>query len=314
VTHSIVVPLYNKADYIAETIASLAGQALAPQELIVVDDASTDESLTRLRASLTEYSAAFANTRVEIIALQENRGPGHARNLGLAAARGDLISFLDADDSYRPDAISRIGEGMRTHRLDIAAIGFGSDPPGECFPQRARLDGELMDLESDLWLLATPLHTVSGADFFMGRASNVVVRRSWLASERYDTGARLNEGIDFWYRVLKHILVQSHVAGKNARIGLFAAPLIRFRLLPDSLSHRPCWDWRMLALPPSVARFLDSEEAHDQRLVHTLATRWVEHAMSALGDGAQRAAFLHQHGALLARIGVEPSLIESAIC
>ncbi len=304
-THSIVVPLFNKADYIGQTIASLAAQDVSPYELIVVDDASTDDSLARLRASLTEHARALASTRIEILELEQNCGPGHARNVGLAAATGDLISFLDADDGYRPDALRRIGDGMRSHALDIAAIGFESDPQGEYFPQRECLDGELIDLDEDLWLLATPLHTVSGPDFFLGRASNVVVRRRWLATERYDTDARLNEGVDFWYRVLKHIIADGNaIANRTARVGVFATPLIRFRLLPGSLSHQPCRDWRTLAPPPSVMRFLDSSNGNDRRLVRTLAARWLEHAMVVLGDDAQRAAFVRHHGTLLARIGI----------
>jgi hypothetical protein len=197
---------------------------------------------------------------------------------------------------------------MAEHALDIAAIGFESEPPGERFPQRAQIEGGIVELAPDLWRLLEPLHTVSGEHFFMGRASNVVVRRAWLNGLRYDTAARLNEGIDFWYRVLKHLL--AHTA--QARVGVFAASLIRFRLLPDSLSHRICDDWRSLPPPPSVLRYLGSEDPHDRRLVRTLAERWLEHAMAALTSAAQRAAFVQAHRPLLLRTGLDAASLDAS--
>jgi hypothetical protein len=132
----------------------------------------------------------------------------------------------------------------------------------------------------------------------MGRASNVAVRRHWLDGLRYHTEARLNEGIDFWYRVLRTIVA------RGGRVGLIAAPLIRFRIVADSLSHRPPVDWRALRPPPSVLRYVDSDDVDDRRLATMLAARWREHALSTLADPAHRNAFLDHHRELLVRMGV----------
>ena len=62
--------------------------------------------------------------------------------------------------------------------------------------------------------------------------------------------------------------------------------------------------WRALPPPPSVLRYLDSDDVDDRRLATMLAARWREHAMAALADDAQRHAFLAHHAALFARVGV----------
>lgn len=298
--HTVVIPLYNKAAYIGDAIASLAVQEVLPCELIIVDDASTDDSLSQARAALSRHAEAFAKTRIKVIALDRNGGPGAARNAGLDRATGETISCLDADDSYRPDALRRVAEAMRDHDLQLLVIGFDSEPSGERFPDLDALGSELVPLAQDLFLLPAPMHTAGCPAFFMGRASNVVVRRACLAAHRYHATSRLNEGIDFWYRVVKDIAAQC------GRVGLIETPLIRFRILDDSLSHRPFTDWRAFEVPPTILRCLDSTDADDQRLVTMLGQRWCEHAMYSLSDAAQQRAFLDHHRALLQRIGVEP--------
>ena len=89
-TISVVIPSYNRADLIGETLANVLGQSRPPDEVIVVDDGSTDDS--------TRVVEGFGD-RVTLIR-QANAGPGAARNRGLAAARGELIQFMDSDDLW----------------------------------------------------------------------------------------------------------------------------------------------------------------------------------------------------------------------
>ena len=99
---SVVVPVYNADRYLQNCFKSLTEQTLWIQggdqmELIFVDDASADNSLN----SLTE----FRNTspeRITVISLKQNRGPGGARNAGMAVAQGEYIAFMDCDDLIKP--------------------------------------------------------------------------------------------------------------------------------------------------------------------------------------------------------------------
>jgi glycosyltransferase involved in cell wall biosynthesis len=294
-TLSIVVPLFDKQAFVAETIASLAAQEVPPDELIVVDDASTDASADAAEQALARHADALGATRVALVRLPRNAGPGAARNAGIELAESELIFCLDADDRLRPDALRLMRAGMEAHALAMAVVGYTSDPPGETFPDRGALDCEAGPLADEMLVLADPLRAAAHPEFVMGRASNVVVRRRWLGAHRYCTDARLNEGVDLWYRVLKDV-----VAG-GGRVGLFAAPLIRFRISGDSLSHRPLDDWRALEVPPTVRRYRDSADPHDRRMTAMLVERWTAHALAALPE-AQRALFLARHRELLAQM------------
>lgn len=99
---SVIIPTYNRAAYIAEAIASVTAQTWAQLELILVDDGSTDETAAILAALAAEPQRAPLR-----IIRQDNAGPGAARNAGVAVAGGDLLAFLDSDDLWLPDKLSR---------------------------------------------------------------------------------------------------------------------------------------------------------------------------------------------------------------
>lgn len=95
---SIVIPCYNAAPWLAETLDSVRAQTWTRLETILVNDGSTDDSLAIVQA------CALPGLR---IVSQSNRGLSAARNAGLREARGDYVQFLDADDLLAPDKIER---------------------------------------------------------------------------------------------------------------------------------------------------------------------------------------------------------------
>jgi len=95
---SVVIPAYNSAEFIEETLASVIGQKFREYEIIVVNDGSPD----------TEQFEKAIQSRLEdiIYIYQPNAGAGVARNTAICEARGEIIDFLDADDIWRPDFLS----------------------------------------------------------------------------------------------------------------------------------------------------------------------------------------------------------------
>jgi glycosyltransferase involved in cell wall biosynthesis len=100
---SCIVPVFNGAPHLAEAISSIRAQTYAPLEIIVVDDGSTDAT--------REVAQSFGDGARYV--WQTNAGPAAARNTGIAASTGDLIAFLDADDLWHPDKLSRQVERLR---------------------------------------------------------------------------------------------------------------------------------------------------------------------------------------------------------
>jgi GT2 family glycosyltransferase len=95
---SIVIPAHNSARWLAATLKSALAQTWPHQEIIVVDDGSTDDTAAVARS--------FAARGVQVLT-QPNQGAAAARNTGLARARGDYVQFLDADDLLAPDKLER---------------------------------------------------------------------------------------------------------------------------------------------------------------------------------------------------------------
>ena len=89
----VIIPTYNSARFLPEAVESALYQTFSPEEVIVVDDGSTDN---------TEDVLEPFRGRIHYIR-QENQGPAVARNRGISEAKGDLIAFLDADDVWVPD-------------------------------------------------------------------------------------------------------------------------------------------------------------------------------------------------------------------
>ena len=101
---SVVLPVFNRAPYVGEAIESVLGQTRPPDELIVVDDGSTDDT-----AAVVER---WARPSLRIVR-QENRGIGGARNSGLREVTGDLVAFIDSDDLWERDKLERQAAAMR---------------------------------------------------------------------------------------------------------------------------------------------------------------------------------------------------------
>lgn len=98
---SIVIPLYNKGDYIAETIASAQSQCIGNLEIIAVDNGSTDNG-PKIVSQIGDYDARVRSVQ------SPKRGPGHARNYGVSLATGTWILFLDADDLIESDHLAKL--------------------------------------------------------------------------------------------------------------------------------------------------------------------------------------------------------------
>lgn len=109
------MPIYNVATFLPACLDSLAAQTLAPDEIIAVDDGSTDAC----PQILADYAKRMSNLR---IIRQDNAGLSVARNTGLDHARGKWLAFVDSDDFVAPDMYARLVAMAEAYDLDMALI------------------------------------------------------------------------------------------------------------------------------------------------------------------------------------------------
>jgi succinoglycan biosynthesis protein ExoO len=119
---SVVIAAYNAEATLAEAIRSALGQNGVEVEIIVVNDASHDET--------AEIARSFGEPLVRLVDLAKNRGPGGARNAGLEAARGQSVAVLDADDTMLPDRLARMLARARRTRSQIVVDNLLLSEPG----------------------------------------------------------------------------------------------------------------------------------------------------------------------------------------
>lgn len=174
-TVSIIMPCFQNGETLARSVQSVQAQTFEGWELIAVDDGSTDDTLTRLRA------LAVTELRMRVLH-QENGGVSAARNAGIDAAQGEWLFFLDADDRLTEDALAFL-LGLADDALDVICGAYEmrfADEGGRC-ERHACADGDLQ----------TVLESLIRGD----SALNSMCARLYRASFIREAGIRAPKGV-----------------------------------------------------------------------------------------------------------------------
>lgn len=122
---TVIMPNYNGARFIAESIQSVLGQTFTDFELMLVDDGSTDTSVS----IANEY--AKSDRRIKIIMNEKNRGQSYTLNRGISAATGEFICFIDSDDIFRPTRLEKLVGSLENAKSSVGYTDvFLIDPDG----------------------------------------------------------------------------------------------------------------------------------------------------------------------------------------
>ncbi|MBQ7239478.1 MAG: glycosyltransferase family 2 protein [Bacteroidales bacterium] len=125
---SIISPVYKVAPYIGECIQSLKAQRFQDFEVLFVDDHSPDDSIAVARSAVGE------DARFRFVCTPQNGGPGAARNLGIELAQGEYIAFIDSDDVWHPEFLSKMLEAAKGNDLTYCQLQYrGGNREGEVF-------------------------------------------------------------------------------------------------------------------------------------------------------------------------------------
>jgi GT2 family glycosyltransferase len=213
-----IIITYNYGRFVGQAIESVLGQTLRPDEIIVVDDGSTDDT--------AEVVARYAHEGVRYI-YKENGGQSSACNVGIKESTSELIAFLDADDMWLPDKIERQVEHMRSH------------------PQVSLITGSEWETDETgrkVWLMERkPLDSASIyprilVENYIGTPSLVMVRRECFDNDKvgiFDEKIRLAQDWDLWIRV-----------AREYPIAVLGEPLILYRRHGASISAGSGATWK----------------------------------------------------------------------
>lgn len=116
---SIITPVYNAGKYLEKNLLFLTKQTLKEIEFILINDASTDNSLD----IMTAFHIAFPNKFI-VINSEKNQGPGGARNLGIQYARGEYIGFVDCDDYTNPQMFELMYNKAKEKNSDLVMCAY----------------------------------------------------------------------------------------------------------------------------------------------------------------------------------------------
>lgn len=207
---SVIIPAYNIAEFVAETLDSVLAQTFTDYEVILINDGSPDTA--EFERALKPYLEKIIYVR------QENAGAGAARNAAIAKARGELLAFLDGDDLWLPDFLASQIEFLEENNLDLVysdALLFGGTVyDGRTYMQDAPSEGEA-NFESLLDLRCNVI------------TSGVVARRHSV----------VNAGMFERERVRAHdFVLWLKMARQSAKIGYQRKVLLKYRVRLDSLS------------------------------------------------------------------------------
>lgn len=209
---TILIPVYNRASLCAEAVESCLAQSWRPLEILVVDDGSTDD----LASSLRPFGDAVRELR------KPNGGVSSARNMGIAAARGDCIHFLDSDNLLHPDAVaSKIEALAAIADAELCYSAVFTEPHGGKPSTLTHVPGGSERCPTRSLMAAL------GHRFPLFVSAVMMARWTVLAGAGFEEDLRSAEDVRYWMCL--------GLRGIKA-IGL-TAPLTVRRVQPDSLSN-----------------------------------------------------------------------------
>ena len=183
-TVSVIIPTHNRSDFLRRAIASVLNQTYQDFELIVVDDASTDNT--------AEAVAEFNDERIKLLRHDTNKGGSAARNTGILASECDYIALLDDDDEWLPEKLSRQMEVLLSSPPQVGCVYSGcvdvtttGKTIGEYIPTKRG------DLSKDLV-----------AENCVGGASSALLKRECVKKVGlFDESLPCSQDYDLWIRI-----------------------------------------------------------------------------------------------------------------
>ncbi|WP_313805368.1 glycosyltransferase family A protein [Flavobacterium sp.] len=186
---SVIIPLFNKERYIQNTINSVLRQSFQDFEIILVEDCSTDSSLTK--------ASAINSEKIKIIRHQENKGLSASRNTGIKNANGKYIAFLDADDLWEINFLEEIQTLIHKFpEADLFATNYQ-----EIFPNKTSIIPANNSDKLEVYTIVPNFFKISLAQPLYCPSSLCVQKSIFESIGYYDENITYGEDVDFNIRI-----------------------------------------------------------------------------------------------------------------
>jgi glycosyltransferase involved in cell wall biosynthesis len=190
---SIIIPLYNKAHTILDTLKSISEQSFTDFEVVIVNDGSTDNSIQTIQECNFNFS-------INIIA-QHNLGVSVARNRGIIEAEGEYLCFLDADDEWMPEYLSEVAKAIANNNdagLILTGRYYNDTKEGTMLPI---ILGSYKNRTSPIDFFINP-HLI--AHISSTTVKKEILSKSFYNNEYFIPDQKVNEDFTFLYRLALH--------------------------------------------------------------------------------------------------------------
>lgn len=249
---SIIIPAYNIARFIAETLNSVFIQTFTDFEVIVINDGSPDSE---------EFEKALEPYFDKIVYLKiENVGAGAARNFGIEEARGELLAFLDGDDIWFPEYLESQVEFLEKSNCDLVysdAILFGG----------SALDGKN-------FMLDAPSTGEANFESLLDLRCNVITSGTVVRKQKV-----IEAGMFEWERVRAHdFILWLKLAKNGAKINYQKKILLKYRVRIDSLTGDSFQKiQREIDVFQRISKFIELDDIHEK-----ITQKHLERLMAAM--------------------------------
>lgn len=199
---SIVIPLYNKAQSIANTIKCIQNQTYQDFEIVVVEGWSTDGSTEIIKKIATE------EPRLRVLMQVNRKGVTPARNESIEAAKYDRIAFIDADDYWEPEYLATLVKLMDDYpQAGIWGMSYGELRGDKKYKVRSVMPLNFRGIIQNPWILGSPYWT----------GATAVSKSAAIKIGGFDNRIIFGEDIDLWYR----LMLEYPCAFENTRLSYY---------------------------------------------------------------------------------------------
>ncbi len=193
---SIVVPVYNAADFIKDTISTVQAQSYKDWELLLVDDCSADNSCSLIDEEIKK------DDRIKLIHQENNKGAAQARNRGVLEAKGQYICFLDADDIWDKDKLKKQIEFIKLKAAGFIFTGYEfADEFGNGLgkivqvPEKITYKQALKNTTIFTSTVMIDRNIIADEDIYMPDIPSEDTATWWKILRKYGTGYGLNDNL-----------------------------------------------------------------------------------------------------------------------